>query len=134
MRLRVVFLHRAAPSQHHDERIVQLVRSLAGRVEAHVILDRDGPVRERLLTAGASVEVLPAAGFPLDVWRLAQQWRETVPHLVHVTSSRWRIRARLAGRIAGVPVVRRLSLPGPVPRQRSAARLLDLYESAYRGR
>lgn len=134
MRLRVVFVHRTRPSEQSDEQIVHLVRAVAGRIDAHVVIDADGPVRERLLTAGASVEVLPAAPFLRDVWQLAQRWRAEAPDLVHATTRRRSLRARLAGRIAGVPVVRRLPMPGPVPQPRSAAKLIDRYEAAYRRR
>ncbi len=153
-RLRVVYVDHCAALSGGEIALARLVEGLTD-VDAHVILAEPGPLTERLLAAGATVEVLPMAEATRDLgrervarvpWRaglsslgysvrLARRLRQLQPDLVHTNSLKAALYGSLAGRLAGVPVVwharDRVSpdyLPGrAVTLVRAAARLLPSF-------
>lgn len=106
--------------------IVRLLPSFQ-RYRAHVILAEDGPLRDSLIEAGVSVEVLPmspvtrdlrreslargvpplraAAGAAQYVLALRRRLRRLQPRLVHINSLKSGYYGSVAARLAGVPVL-----------------------------
>lgn len=125
-RLRVVYLDHCAELSGAEIALARLLPALTG-VQAHVVLAQDGPLRERLLDAGATVEVLAMperarnlkrgrvapARLPVRsvvdvsvyVMRLALRLRRLRPDLVHTNSLKSALYGGVAGRLAGVPLV-----------------------------
>jgi glycosyltransferase involved in cell wall biosynthesis len=125
-RLRVVYVDHTARLSGAELALIRTLQALDG-VEAHVILAEEGPLVERLLEAGVSVEVLPlghrarelrrdavgasllasreAARVAAYSLRLARRLRHLRPDIVHTNSLKAAYYGGLAGRIAGVPVV-----------------------------
>lgn len=121
--LRLVYLDHSARLSGAELALLRLLPALDG-VQAHVILGEDGPLVDRLLEAGVSVEVMPlgrkAADLPraqvrpvsiaaaegtVYALRLARRLRRLKPDLVHTNSLKAAYYGGLAGRIAGIPVV-----------------------------
>ena len=125
-KLCVVYLDHTAKLSGAEIALLRLLPALDG-VEPHVILSEDGPLVDRLLAAGVSVEVLrlgrraatlsrervgtgalasreslEATAYAL---RLAARLRRLRPDLVHTNSLKAAFYGGLAGRIAGIPVV-----------------------------
>jgi glycosyltransferase involved in cell wall biosynthesis len=125
-RLRVVYLDHVAQLSGGELALLRLLKALT-EVDAHVILSEDGPLVERLVEAGISVEVFPlpartrllrkgsvrAARLPLlatydtiaHAVRLALRLRRLRPDIVHTNSLKSGIYGSIAGRLAGTPVV-----------------------------
>jgi glycosyltransferase involved in cell wall biosynthesis len=125
-RLRVVYLDHTARLSGAELALLRTLQALDG-VDAHVILAEDGPLVERLLEAGVSVEVQPLGRRALEVrrdavggsllasreaarvaaysLRLARRLRHLRPDIVHTNSLKAAFYGGLAGRIAGVPVI-----------------------------
>jgi glycosyltransferase involved in cell wall biosynthesis len=125
-KLRVVYLDHVAQLSGGELALLRLLTVLSG-VEAHVILAEDGPLVDRLLQAGISVEVMPLAhrtralrkdsvqpgGFPPQAGfdtivyslRLARRLRQLRPDAVHANSLKSGVYGSIAGRMARVPVL-----------------------------
>ena len=125
-RTRVVYLDHVARLSGGEIQLGRLLPHLRG-VNAHVILGEDGPLAERLVKEGVSVEVMPIAPTARDlrreqvrpgadalgsVWstaaytlRLARRLRALSPDLVHTNSLKAGVYGSVAARLAGVPVV-----------------------------
>ncbi len=125
-RPRVVYLDHVARLSGGEIQLSRLLPHLRG-VNAHVILGEEGPLAERLVRAGVSVEVMPIAAAARDLrreqvrpgvgalasaWstasytlRLARRLRRLAPDLVHTNSLKSGVYGSLAARLAGVPVV-----------------------------
>jgi glycosyltransferase involved in cell wall biosynthesis len=123
----VVFLDHVACLSGGEISLLRLVGAIRSDVDAHVILGEDGPLRQRLEAAGATVEVLPMAadlrevrrsqvrparlsprplwGLARHVWALARRLRELEPAIVHTNSLKAALYGGVAGRLAHVPVV-----------------------------
>jgi len=126
-RLRVVFLDHVARLSGGEIALLRLLPELSQHVDATVLLGEDGPLVERLETAGIPVRVLalaPAArdlprtsvhprAFKVDavaatlryVTELRSQLRRLRPDLVHTNSLKSAIYGGVAARLAGVPAV-----------------------------
>jgi glycosyltransferase involved in cell wall biosynthesis len=121
-RPRVVFLDHVARLSGGELALARLVENLD--VDAHVILGEDGPLAERLLRAGAEVEVLPLPPIARDLRRdrvgvrpgaalasasyvavLTQRLRRLRPDLVHANSLKSSLYGGVAARAARVPLV-----------------------------
>jgi glycosyltransferase involved in cell wall biosynthesis len=125
-KLRVVYLGHVAQLSGGEIALLRLIDAL-DQVNAHVILAEGGPFVERLLAAGASVEVLPMRERTRDlrkdrvgpgrlpitalldttiyVLRLAGRLRAIQPDLVHTNTLKAGIYGSLAARLARVPAV-----------------------------
>ncbi len=125
-RPRVVYLDHVARLSGGEIQLSRLLPHLRG-VNAHVILGEDGPLADRLVKAGVSVEVMPIAAAARDLrreqvrpgagalgsaWstatyilRLARRLRRLSPDLVHTNSLKAGVYGSIAARLAGVPVV-----------------------------
>jgi glycosyltransferase involved in cell wall biosynthesis len=125
-RPRVVYLDHVAQLSGGELALLRLLKVLTD-VEAHVILAEEGPLVDRLLQAGISVEVLPmlertrklrkdsvrAASLLLPAMldtfayslRLAWRLRRLRPDVVHANSLKSGIYGSIAARLAGTPVV-----------------------------
>jgi glycosyltransferase involved in cell wall biosynthesis len=125
-RARVVYLGHTARLSGGELALLRLLPALS-EVDAHVILAEDGPLVERLIRVGISVEVLPlgertrdlhraeiepgrrlvmpALASALYAARLARRLRRLEPDLVHTNSLKAALYGGLAGRMAGVPVI-----------------------------
>jgi glycosyltransferase involved in cell wall biosynthesis len=123
---RVVYLDHTSQLSGGELALMRLLEALT-QVEAHVILAEEGPLVDRLLQAGISVEVLPMAGrtrqlrkdsvhprrLPLLAasdtltysLRLAWRLRRLRPDLVHTNTLKSGIYGAVAARLAGAPVV-----------------------------
>ena len=124
-KLRVVYLDHVAQLSGGELALLRLLQVLAG-VEAHVILAEEGPLIDRLLEAGISVEVLPMHGrtrqlrkdsvrpgrLPLQATsdtlayslRLAWRLRRLRPDVVHTNSLKSGVYGSIAARLAGAPL------------------------------
>jgi glycosyltransferase involved in cell wall biosynthesis len=123
--LRVVVLDHTAVLSGAELAIARAVGGLDDRVEVHAVLGEEGPLRARLESAGASVEVLglsrnvrtarrDALG-RLDLRRglstaryviaLSRRLRVLHPDVVHANTLKAAIYGGLAARLAGVPCV-----------------------------
>ena len=114
-RLRVVYLDHVAILSGGEIALLRLLDTL-DEVDAHVILAQDGPLVERLRSAGVSVEVLPMRertrdlrkdrvsprGLPISA--LVDTGRYTF-RLAHTNTLKAGIYGSLAARLARVPVV-----------------------------
>jgi glycosyltransferase involved in cell wall biosynthesis len=117
---RVVYLDHTAKLSGGELALLRLLPALA--VDAHVILGEDGPLAQRLVAAGVSVEVLAmpsavrgtrrdalgvfaAVGAMAYALRLARRLRDLRPDIVHTNSLKSCLYGGMAGRIARVPVV-----------------------------
>lgn len=115
----VVVGHCARPSGA-ELALLHLAPVLAEQVELTVVLGEDGPVAERLRTAGIAVDVLPlgagsagdrasaaAAVLPAAAWslRLAALLRRRRADVVHAWSTRAGLLCAPAARLARVPLV-----------------------------
>ncbi|MDQ6807443.1 MAG: glycosyltransferase family 4 protein [Actinomycetota bacterium] len=129
-KLRVVYLDHVSLLSGGELAMLRLLMALT-EVEAHVILAEEGPLVDRLLQAGISVEVLPLHGrtrqlrkdnlrpgrLPLRATsdtlayclRLAWRLRRLRPDVVHTHSLKSGIYGSVAARLAGVPVVWQLN-------------------------
>lgn len=125
-KLRVVYLDHVALLSGGELALLRLLRALP-EVEAHVILAERGPLVDRLVKAGVSVEVLTMHGrtrqlrkdrlrpgrLPLRAMsdtlgytvRLSRRLRQLHPDVVHTNSLKSGIYGSLAARLAGTPVV-----------------------------
>lgn len=125
-RLRVVFLDHVAALSGGELALSRLAAALP-RVDAHVILGADGPLRDLFEHAGATVEILPLderardvrraqlrlhhasvrAAWPTAryVWNLAERLRELDPDVVHTNSLKSGYYGSLAARLARKPVI-----------------------------
>lgn len=125
-RLRVVYLDHVAILSGGEIALLRLLDTL-DEVDAHVILAADGPLVERLRSAGVSVEVLPMRERTRDLrkdrvsprrlpisalvdtasytFRLARRLRAIKPDLVHTNTLKSGVYGSLAARLARVPVV-----------------------------
>jgi glycosyltransferase involved in cell wall biosynthesis len=124
--LRVVFLDHVTQLSGGELALLRLAKALRD-VDSHIILADEGPLVERLLLAGISVEVLPLpqrtsqlrkdniriGRLPLHsifdtliyTLRLAWRLRQLRPDVVHTNSLKSGIYGSLAARLAGTPVV-----------------------------
>ncbi|MGI8983684.1 MAG: glycosyltransferase family 4 protein [Acidimicrobiales bacterium] len=124
--LRVAYLDHCAELSCAEIALLRLLPGMPG-VEPHVILAADGPLTDRLRTAGVRVEVLELApsarnlrrarvslrslpiGAAIDALahtlRLARRIRGLDVDLIHTNSLKAAVYGGLAGRLAGVPVV-----------------------------
>ena len=125
-RLRVVYLDHCALLSGGELALARMLPALRD-VEAHVLLGQEGPLVDRLLQSGVSVEVFPMAETARDLRRdrvragrrtavsatraltytfcLAWRLRRLRPDLVHTNSLKSALYGGVAGRLAGVPVV-----------------------------
>jgi glycosyltransferase involved in cell wall biosynthesis len=125
-RTKVVYLDHVARLSGGEIALMRLLPRMKG-VNVHVILGEDGPLADRLVKAGVSVEVMaiaPAArdlrrqqvrvgaGALASAWstavyvlRLAHRLRRLSPDLVHTNSLKAGVYGSVAARLAGVPVV-----------------------------
>ncbi len=152
-RLRVVYLGHCAQLSGAELALLRLLPALH-EVDVHVLLAEDGPLVDRLRSAGMRTDVLPMAesarGLARQrirpgglspasilasvhyVLRLNQELRRLDPDLVHTNTLKAALYGGTAARMAGVPVVWHLRdriaqeyLPGPAARLvRSLARRL----------
>lgn len=141
--LRVVHLDHTAKLSGGEIALERLVTA-GSSAAAHVILAEDGPLRERLEAAGATVEVLPLPSGARDVdrssavglgglragaataaytLRVARRLRQLRPDVVHTNSLKAGYYGTVAARLARVPVVWHVRdriaddyLPGPAVR------------------
>lgn len=124
---RIVYVDHVARLSGGEIALVRLLRALGDRVEAHVVLGEDGPLRSHLQEAGAVVHVLPlpeatrevrkdtvgpggvsprvATQLLTHVWRLRRLLKQLDPAVVHTNSLKAAFYGGLAARLAGVPVV-----------------------------
>lgn len=143
-RMRVVYLDHVARMSGGEVALARLLGALPD-VDAHVILAEDGPLRQSLEDAGATVEILPLGKQARDVRRaqvgagiatvraasltalytvrLARRLRALKPDLVHTNSLKSGYYGSLAAKLAGIPVVWHLRdrladdyLPAPAAR------------------
>jgi glycosyltransferase involved in cell wall biosynthesis len=125
-KLRVVYLDHVAQLSGGELALVRLTTALTD-VEAHVILAEDGPLVDRLLQTGTSVEVLPMRErtrhlkkdtvrpglLPPRVicdtlsyaLRIAWRLRRLRPDVVHTNSLKAGIYGSIAARLTGTPLV-----------------------------
>jgi glycosyltransferase involved in cell wall biosynthesis len=125
-KLRVAYVGHVAQLSGGEIALLRLIDAL-DEVDAHVILAEAGPLVERLLAAGASVEVLPMRERTRDLrkdrvgrgrlpitalldttiyaFRLAGRLRAIQPDLVHTNTLKAGIYGSLAARLARVPAV-----------------------------
>lgn len=125
-KLRVVYVDHVAKLSGGELALLRLLTALPD-IEAHVILADDGPLVDRLLQAGISVEVLPMPGRTRELRkdsvrlgqlpprsasdtfayaiRLARRLRRLRPDVVHTNSLKSGIYGSLAARLVGVPVI-----------------------------
>lgn len=150
--VRVALLDHTAVLSGGELAIARAVGGLHGRAAVHAVLAEDGPLRARLLAAGASVEVLELAGDVRHVHRdavnrlsarqaastacyvlaLARRLRALGPDVVHTNSLKSALYGGLAARLVGIPCVWHVrdrlgppELPAPASRLvRAAARRL----------
>ena len=126
-RLSVVYVDHCARLSGGEIALARLLPALADRVDAHVVLGEDGPLVERLVRLGISVEVLQLSSRVRDLRkdtvatgsfdtsalvttaaysvRLAARLRRLRPDLVHTNSLKAALYGGVAGRLARVPVV-----------------------------
>lgn len=124
--IRVVYVDHTAQLSGGELALLRLLPALRG-VQAHVVLAENGPLVDRLLREGLSVEVLemersarqlsrrqvrPIAlptrallGSTTYVARLALRLRRLKPDVVHTNSLKAAVYGGLAARIAGVPCI-----------------------------
>jgi glycosyltransferase involved in cell wall biosynthesis len=152
-RLRVVYLGHCAQLSGAELDLLRLLPALH-EVDVHVLLAEDGPLVDRLRSAGMRTDVLPMAESARSlarqrirpgglspasilasvhyVLRLNQELRRLDPDLVHTNTLKAALYGGTAARMAGVPVVWHVRdriaqeyLPGPAARLvRSLARRL----------
>lgn len=125
-RLRVVYLDHVARLSGAEIALLRLLPHMSD-VNVHVILGEEGPLIQRLHTAGISVEVVPIAERARDlrkddvrpggispsviahscthIVRLARRLRQLQPDLVHTNSLKSGVYGCIAARTAGLPVV-----------------------------
>jgi len=141
--LRVVHLDHTAKLSGGEIALERLVAA-GSSASAHVVLAEDGPLRQRLEAAGATVEVLPLSADARDVdrgaavglgglragvaaaaytLRVARRLRHLRPDVVHTNSLKAGYYGTVAARLARVPVVWHVRdriaddyLPGPAVR------------------
>ena len=123
---RVVYLDHVAQLSGGELSLLRLLQALPD-VDAHVILAEEGPLVDRLVQAGISVEVLPmdqrtrhlrkdsvrSGRLPLRAvsdtliytLRLARRLRRIRPDIVHTNSLKSGLYGSIAGRLARTPVV-----------------------------
>ncbi len=125
-RPRVVFLDHVARLSGGEIALMRLLPHFQ-RINAHMILGEDGPLAERLVRAGVSVEVLPIAPSARDarrdtvtlgaasplaalhtlayVARLTRRLRALNPDVVHTNSLKSGVYGSIAAKAAGIPLV-----------------------------
>lgn len=124
--LRVVYLDHTAALSGGELALLRLLRALATRVDAHVILGEHGPLVGELRKLGVEVEVMALpetarsatreavstlAGLPAaaragsHAVRLSARLRRLAPDVVHCNSLKACVYGGVAARLAGVPVV-----------------------------
>ncbi len=126
-RLRVVYVDHTAKLGGGELALITLLRALGDRIDPHVILAEEGPLVDRLVAAGISVEVLRLADATLGLTRdrvgpatlrspaglgaigyavrLSRRLRSLRPDLVHTNSLKASLYSGPAGALARVPVV-----------------------------
>jgi glycosyltransferase involved in cell wall biosynthesis len=126
-RPKVVYIDHVARLSGGEIALQRLLLATSGSVDAHVILGEEGPLVDRLIAQGTSVEVLrmnPAArdlrkddlrpgrksagaipATALYVLRLAWRLRRLRPDVIHTNSLKAGVYGSLAARLAGIPVV-----------------------------
>jgi glycosyltransferase involved in cell wall biosynthesis/GT2 family glycosyltransferase len=124
--LRIVFVDHCAQLSGGELALARLLDAV-DNVECHVILGEHGPLEQRLIDAGATVEVLAldttVQATPRDEVRvglgsarrlistgaeiatLRRRLRQLRPDLVHTNSLKAAVYGGIAGRLAGIPVV-----------------------------
>lgn len=151
-RLKVVYVDHVARLSGGEIALLRLLPALSEFVEAHVILAEDGPLADRLRSAGITVEVLEMDPALKDlrkgavhtrglhprnalllisyILRLRRRLIELRPALIHTNSLKSAIYGGFAGRLARIPVVWHMRdriardyLPGPAV---SAIRVLSV--------
>lgn len=127
MTYRVVYVDHVARLSGGEIALLRALAALGSRVDPHVILGEHGPLVDRLLEAGVSVEVLPMPAAARDVrkdsvrpgtlrlrslaatlryvWMLRRRLRELQPDLVHTNSLKAALYGGVAGKLAGIPVI-----------------------------
>jgi glycosyltransferase involved in cell wall biosynthesis len=125
-RPRVVFLDHVARLSGGEIALMRLLPHFKA-INAHMILGEDGPLAERLVRAGVSVEVLPIAASARDarrdtvtlgaasplaalhtlayIARLTRRLRALKPDVVHTNSLKSGVYGSIAAKAAGVPLV-----------------------------
>ncbi|HUH80056.1 MAG TPA: glycosyltransferase, partial [Solirubrobacteraceae bacterium] len=125
-RVRVVYLDHVARLSGGEIALMRVLPRME-KVNPHVILGEDGPLADRLVKAGVSVEVMPIAPSARDlrrdsvelggvsagtalqtlayVARLALRIRKLAPDLVHTNSLKAGVYGSLAARLARIPLV-----------------------------
>jgi len=125
-RLRVVVLDHVARLSGGEIALLRLLPHLED-VDVHVVLAEDGPLADRLIQAGVSVQVLPLGEASRElrkdavrpgqlprraIWdsaayvvRLARLLHRKRPDVVHANSLKSGLYGGLAARLAGVPLV-----------------------------
>lgn len=98
--VRVLFIDHETRLSGGERELVDLVRALGPRVDAHVAVPDDGPFADALREAGALVHLVPMAASLRQVsrWDLARRPHLAVGHLVAAAAAWLRI-ARLARRV-----------------------------------
>jgi glycosyltransferase involved in cell wall biosynthesis len=126
-RVHVVFVDHVARLSGGEIALTRLLPTLAKHVDVTVILGEDGPLVEKLIECGVSVEVLPLStrlrdlrkdtvrptrmnfrallDLPRYVLALRQRLKELDAHVVHTNSLKAALYGGVAGRLAGRPVV-----------------------------
>ena len=125
--VRVVVLDHTALLSGGELAIARAIEGLGPRADVHALLATDGPLRDRLERAGASVEVLALdertrtvrrdavrpsrldlrslAASATYVARVAHRLRQVRPDVVHTNSLKAALYGGAAARLAGVPCV-----------------------------
>jgi glycosyltransferase involved in cell wall biosynthesis len=107
--IRVVYLSHAFMVGGAEEMVLNLVRHLPPRFEAHVCcIHEAGPIGEEIRRAGAPVTVLglnPGVRRPFDVGGIRRYLRDTRPDIVHTFLLTASLYGRLAAILEHVPIV-----------------------------
>ncbi len=123
----MVFVDHVARLSGGEIALLRLLPALSDQVDVHVILGEEGPLQERLSSAGIPSEVMPLdphirdlrkatihpgeldlralATLPRYVIRLSKRLRALDTDIVHANSLKSGFYAGMAARLAGVPAV-----------------------------
>lgn len=106
---RVVYLSHAFMVGGAEEMVLNLVRHLPSRFEAHVCcMFEAGPIGREIQKTGVSFSELglsPGLRRPFDLFRLRNHLRELAPQIVHTFLLPASLYGRAAAMLAGVPIV-----------------------------